>query len=141
MSFLFINRTLLFNNLKTRTAMKAKISVFVICVEAIIYLLLYNLHDNIFKEVSSILVDTKDSYSNNPYEFFLTTYWLYLWFWPEYWIFTSLFKNPCSLCRGTPLHNHINTVVWYNEKQKYQEYKRLNNVLTTSRHHFDIILR
>ena len=54
--------------------MKAKISVFVICVEAIIYLLLYNLHDNIFKEVSSILVDTKDSYSNNPYEFFLTTY-------------------------------------------------------------------
>ena len=121
--------------------MKAKISVFVICVEAIIYLLLYNLHDNIFKEVSSILVDTKDSYSNNPYDFFLTTYWLYLWFWPEYWIFTSLFKNSCSLCRGTPLHNHINTVVWYNEKQKYQEYKRLNNVLTTSRHHFDIILR
>ena len=35
--------------LKTRTAMNAKISVFVICVEAIIYLLLYNLHDCTFK--------------------------------------------------------------------------------------------
>ena len=29
--------------------MKAKISVFVMCVEAIIYLLLYNLHDCTFK--------------------------------------------------------------------------------------------
>ena len=29
--------------------MNAKISVFVICVEAIIYLLLYNLHDCTFK--------------------------------------------------------------------------------------------
>ena len=37
--------TLRFNNLKTRTAMNEKISVFAICVEAIIYLLLYNLHD------------------------------------------------------------------------------------------------
>ena len=31
--------------------MNAKISVFVICVEAIIYLLLYNLHDCTFKVV------------------------------------------------------------------------------------------
>ena len=29
--------------------MNAKVSVFVICVEAIIYLLLYNLHDCTFK--------------------------------------------------------------------------------------------
>ena len=36
------------NNLKTRAAMNAKISVFVICVEAITYLLLYNLHDCTF---------------------------------------------------------------------------------------------
>ena len=36
------------HNLKTRAAMNAKISVLVICVEAIIYLL-YNLHDCIFK--------------------------------------------------------------------------------------------
>ena len=38
------------NNFKTRTAMNAEISVFVVCVEAIIYLLLYNLHDCTFKE-------------------------------------------------------------------------------------------
>ena len=39
------------NNLKTRTAMNAKISVFVFCIEAIIYLLLYNLHDCTFKNI------------------------------------------------------------------------------------------
>ena len=48
MSFLFIDKTLLHNNFKTRTAMNAKISVFAICVAAIIYLLLYNLHDCTF---------------------------------------------------------------------------------------------
>ena len=32
------------NNLKIRTAVNAKIAVFFICVEAIIYLLLYNLY-------------------------------------------------------------------------------------------------
>ena len=42
-----INKTLRLNNLKTRTAMNGKISVFVICVEAIIYLLLYNMHSSI----------------------------------------------------------------------------------------------
>ena len=36
------------NNLKTRAAMNEKISLFVICVEAITYLLLYNLHDCTF---------------------------------------------------------------------------------------------
>ena len=46
--FLFANKTLRLNNLKTRTAMNAKISVFVICAEVIIYLLLYNLDDRIF---------------------------------------------------------------------------------------------
>ena len=35
---------------KTRTAMNAEISVYVICVEAIIYSLLYNLHYCTFKE-------------------------------------------------------------------------------------------
>ena len=49
LSSLFINKTLRLNNLKTRTAINAKISVLVICVEAIIYLLLYNLHDCTFK--------------------------------------------------------------------------------------------
>ena len=49
MSLLFINKTLRLNNLKTKTAKNAKISVFAICVEAIKYLLLYNLHDCTFK--------------------------------------------------------------------------------------------
>ena len=49
-SFLFINKTLRLNNLKTRTAMNAKISVFFfIYVKAIIYMLLCNLHDCTFK--------------------------------------------------------------------------------------------
>ena len=38
-AFSVINKTLRFNNLKTRTAMDAEI-----CAKAIIYLLLYNLH-------------------------------------------------------------------------------------------------
>ena len=46
--FLFIKKTLWLNNVKTRTAMNAKISVFLICVEVIIYLPLYNLHDCTF---------------------------------------------------------------------------------------------
>ena len=54
LSFLFmlINKTLPFNNMKTRTAMNTKISVFAICVEVIIYLLLCNLHDCTFKNTS-----------------------------------------------------------------------------------------
>ena len=36
------------NNLETRTVINAKISAFVICVEAIIYLLKHNLHDCTF---------------------------------------------------------------------------------------------
>ena len=44
MPFLFINKTLRLNNIKARTAMNANISVFVICTEVIIYLLLLNLH-------------------------------------------------------------------------------------------------
>ena len=46
---LFINKTFRLNNLKNRTAMNVKISVFVICVEAIIYSLLNNLYDCTFK--------------------------------------------------------------------------------------------
>ena len=41
MSFLFINKTLRLNNLKIKTAMDVKISLFLICVKAIIYLLLF----------------------------------------------------------------------------------------------------
>ena len=49
LSFQFINKTLRLNNLKSRAAMNAEISVFVICVEVIIYLLLHKLHDFTFK--------------------------------------------------------------------------------------------
>ena len=38
------------NSIETRTAINAKISVFVIGVKAIIRLLLYNLHDCTFKK-------------------------------------------------------------------------------------------
>ena len=46
---LFINKTLRLNNLKTRTAINAKTSVYIICVEAIVYFLLCNLHVCTFK--------------------------------------------------------------------------------------------
>ena len=46
---MFINKNLQLNNPKTKTSMNAKISIFVISVEAIIYLLLHNLHDVKFK--------------------------------------------------------------------------------------------
>ena len=36
--------------MKTKSAMNAKISVFAICIESIIYLWLHNLHDCVFKE-------------------------------------------------------------------------------------------
>ena len=46
--FFFINKTLRLNNLKTRSAMNTNISVFVICAEVIIYLILCNSHDSTF---------------------------------------------------------------------------------------------
>ena len=49
LSFLFINKTLQRNNLKTGAVTNAKISVFAFCVEAFINLSLYNLHDCTFK--------------------------------------------------------------------------------------------
>ena len=48
--FSVYKKTLRLNKLKTRTAMNAKILVFVICVKVIIYLLLSNLHDCTFKK-------------------------------------------------------------------------------------------
>ena len=52
-SFLFTKKTLRLNNLKTRPATNAKISVFV-SVEAIIYLLSYNLHDCTFNYAAAL---------------------------------------------------------------------------------------
>ena len=56
LSFLFMIKTLRIINLKTRTAMNAKILVPVICVEAILYLLLCNLHDCTFRHCINILL-------------------------------------------------------------------------------------
>ena len=50
-----MKKNLRFNILKTRTAMNAETSVFVIFVETIIYLLLYNLHDCTFKRKRKLL--------------------------------------------------------------------------------------
>ena len=50
LSFLFIKKILRLDNLKTKTIMNAKTSVFVICVGTIIYLLLYILHDCAIKQ-------------------------------------------------------------------------------------------
>ena len=46
---MFINKTLGPNNLEIGTVTYAEISVFATCVKANIYMLLYNLHDSIFK--------------------------------------------------------------------------------------------
>ena len=75
MSFLFINKTLRLDNLKTRTAINAKLSVFVIGVEAIIYLLLYNLHDCTFN-ASEISLRWNDIF---PYKQFLPGCLTYTW--------------------------------------------------------------
>ena len=64
MSFLFINKIFQLNNLKTRAAINAKISVIFISAEAIIYLLLYNLHDCTFKgELQKMKTIVSDNFS------------------------------------------------------------------------------
>ena len=45
LSFIFINKNWRLNYTKTKTAMNAKLSISVICVEAIIYFLLHDLQD------------------------------------------------------------------------------------------------
>ena len=64
-SIVFSNdkQTLRLNNLKTRTAINAKISLFVICVKAITYLLLYNLHDCTFNKFAKFTEKTSLSES------------------------------------------------------------------------------
>ena len=61
---MLINKTLRLNNLKFKAAINAKNSVFVICVEAIIYLLLYNLSDCTFKHTTQ-----------KPFKTLLTTFY------------------------------------------------------------------
>ena len=59
-----MNKSLQLHNLKTRIAMNAKNSVLVIDVEAIIYLLLYSLHDCTFNPHSSNLTNEEDLTNN-----------------------------------------------------------------------------
>ena len=63
-SFLFVNKTLRLNNLKTSAAINAKISVFVVCVEATIYLILYSLLDCTFNSIFFKKAST--FYQNHP---------------------------------------------------------------------------
>ena len=51
---IYISKTLRLNNLKTRTAMNEKVSVFINCVEAILHLLFYNMHDCTFHYLNKI---------------------------------------------------------------------------------------
>ena len=57
--------------------MNVKISVFIICVEAIIYLLLYNLHDCTFKELNYLCKHIKKIYQRQPrFYFYKFLYWV-----------------------------------------------------------------
>ena len=49
-----MNKNLRLNNVKTKRSVNAKISVSVVCVEAVIYLLLYNLHEYTFNGSSML---------------------------------------------------------------------------------------
>ena len=62
---MFISKPLRLNNLKTKTAMNTKISVFVICVEEIIYLLLYNLYDCTFNLFDNQFLKSIENYMQN----------------------------------------------------------------------------
>ena len=68
MVFFVYNKTLGLSNLKTRTAMNAEISVFVVCVEAIIYLSLHNWHNCTPKDPSVF----KNLLQNHPSQCYFT---------------------------------------------------------------------
>ena len=129
MSFPFINKTLRFNNLKTRKAMNAKISVFVICVEAMMYLLLYNLYDSTFnwgfnhkllKKIMSFLTLYWVSASKYKYTYTLIsctdintcTYILMGWGTFPYW--TACFHNSPSVDNvSNSIYIEINFLSFY----------------------------
>ena len=78
MSFLFINKILRLNNLKTRRAINAKISMSVVCVETIIYLL----------HIICITVTLSSCYRTVP-----SAIWEII---SEFLIFCDLFHEPLS---------------------------------------------
>ena len=99
MSFLFINKTLRLNNLKTKTAMNAKVSVLFLCVETIIYFLWYNLHDCNFKGALSGLrqhLATASPLTMMKNTFYFTSKALFVLkiFKFLYWLFGHVAKRP-----------------------------------------------
>ena len=70
--FLFINKILPLIIWKTSATMTAKLSVFVNCVQSIINLLLYNLHDCTFKKPKPRLIKHTDLSSTTYIESFDT---------------------------------------------------------------------
>lgn len=64
--------TLRLNNLKIITTMNPKISVVVVCVEAIIHLLLYNLHDYTFKRTVYFFLTITGDFKHRQYFNFTT---------------------------------------------------------------------
>ena len=75
--FLFINKILRLDNLKTAAATNAKISAFLICVEATVYLLLYSLHDCTFKNYST--VKTMLLFLQKMKQFLIQLHWQLFW--------------------------------------------------------------
>ena len=94
--FCFINKTLRLINLKTRTAMNAKILVLAVCVETIIYLLLYNLRDPTFKRrkipAAMKILSLMESKFNLFFEFFLRKY-TFPWYLDKLIFLTFSFKS------------------------------------------------
>ena len=78
MVFFVYNKTLGLSNLKTRTAMNAEISVFVVCVEAIRYLSLHNWHNctpkdpSVFKNFPLLMFFKKNILQNHPSQCYFT---------------------------------------------------------------------
>ena len=96
MSFLFINKTVQLHNLKTRIVMNAKVSVFVICIEEIIFLSLYNLHGCTF----------------NGFMICLKRFNLIANGWQNGWQFLSYYLNLLLLYRKRCLHESQWKTLW-----------------------------
>ena len=108
MSFLFINKTLWFDNLKTRIAMNAKISVLVICVEAIIYLLLFNLYDFTFKSFRDAGMGARE-WSKGLFRFLSN-------------IYDRTFARIANGWKTSTMSTKISvTVVWYGSQNIFSE--------------------
>ena len=101
-NFVFIIKALRLNNSKTGMSMNAKISVFVVCVESIIYLLLYNLHDCIFKWNTLIMISEERLFRNLLIS--LAKIWIFLWWMDNILSLSSHFSNAELWSEYTILH-------------------------------------